>query len=549
MENSTSGAGAGAPPKTGSHTIVRAAGLLMVANLICRILGLLRESVISIVFGMNAQTDVYRMAFSIPDILFFLLAGGVFSSAFLPVFSKYFSDGQEDEAWEVFSTITTFLALVIGGLVVLGEIFTVPLTHLVAPGFSPEKLKLTAHLTRIILPGQISFFLGGVFLAVLNARNHFMALALGPNIYNLGILLGAFLLGPYMGIEGMTWGVLVGAIVGNFIIPVYCLRRMGAHYHWSLNLRHPGVKRVGKLALPVLLGLGLPQVYTFINRMFASTLADGVVSGLENANKLMQAPLGIVGQSISIAVFPALVALAATGKRDEMRHTFSRGLKTLWFLSIPLSLFLMVFATDLIAILMQYRKFTAADTELTAQMLVMLSIGMFAFSSQALLNRAFYAVQNTLTPVLIGTGTTVIFIGLNFALRGPLQHRGLALAGSLAAMIHVVWMLWVLRRRTGLYVEGLPRSLAKILTASLLAAAAGWGVRFLIATHLGGFLTASWQMALANLLVAGGAGAAIFLGAARLLRCEELQSALEILRRRRRRASKAPQTPETTAAA
>jgi putative peptidoglycan lipid II flippase len=520
----------------------------MVANLSSRILGLGRESVIAIVFGMNAQTDVYRQAFRIPDLLFFLLAGGVFSSAFLPVFSKYLSEGKEDDAWEVFSTITTFLALFIGALVLLGEVFTEPLMWVVAPGFSPEKKALTAHLTRIILPGQISFFLGGVFIAALNARNHFMAMAIGPNIYNLGILLGALLLGPYMGIEGMTWGVLAGAIVGNFIVPVYSLRRMGARYHWSLNLHHPGVRQVGKLALPVLLGLGLPQAYSFINGIFASTMADGVVSGLENANKLMQAPLGVVGQAISIAVYPTLVALAVAGQRDEMRHTFSRGLKTLWFLSIPISLFLMVFATDLIAILMQYNMFTAANTELTAQMLVLLSIGMFAFSSQSLLNRAFYAVQDTLTPVLVGTGSTVIFIGLNCALSKLWQHQGLALAGSIAAVLHVVWMLLVLRRRTGLYVEGLGLSLVKILTASGLAATAGWGVRFLITTHLGGFLTASWQMALANLLVAGGVGTAVFLGAARLLRCEELQNAVAILKRRRR-SSKGPQTPEPNATA
>jgi putative peptidoglycan lipid II flippase len=549
MENSTTDAGPVPPPKTTTHTVARAAGLLMVANLSSRILGLLRDTVIAVVFGQNAQTDVYRQAFRIPDALFFLLAGGVFSSAFLPVFSRYLSEEKEDDAWEVFSTITTFLALGVGALVLLGEVFTEPLTYLVAPGFSPEKRALTAHLTRIILPGQISFFLGGVFIAVLNARNHFVTMALAPNIYNLGILLGALLLGPYMGVEGMTWGVLAGAIVGNFLLPAYSLRRMGARYHWSLNLRHPGVKQVGKLALPVLLGLGLPQAYSFINGIFASTMADGVVSGLENANRLMQAPLGIVGQAISIAVYPTLVALAIANKHDEMRHTFSRGLKTLWFLSIPLSLFLMVFSTDIVALLMQYGKFKAADTELTAQMLVLLSIGMFAFSSQSLLNRAFYAVQNTLTPVLVGTGSTVLFIGLNYALSHLWQHRGLALAGSIAAMLHVIWMLLALRRRTGLYIEGLPQSLAKILTASGLAAAAGWGMRFLIDTHLGGFLTASWQMALANLLVAGGAGAAVFLGAAQLLRCEELQSALEILRRRRRRAAKASKTPEPTATA
>ncbi|HBF32999.1 TPA: murein biosynthesis integral membrane protein MurJ [Candidatus Sumerlaeota bacterium] len=506
----------------------------MAANLLCRILGLLRETVISKWFGQNGLTDVYTAAFRIPDFLFFLLAGGVFSAAFIPVFSKYMTEGKEDDAWEVFSTVTTFLTLTVAVLVVLGEIFAdklIPL--LVAPGFTAEKLQQTAHLTRIILPGQISFFLGGVFIAVLNVRGEFLTLALGPNIYNLAIIAGGFLLRRWIGIEGLCWGVLVGAVVGNFLLPVYSLRKSGARYRFSLNLRHPGVRQVGALALPVLLGLSLPQAFAIINTWFASSLQDGVVTALERANKIMQAPLGIVGQAISVAIFPTLAALAARGDQEGLRKTFSRGLKTLWFLTIPIACIMIPLAHDIVAILLQYGKFTGANTDLTAEILVCFSIGLFAFSSQALLNRAFYAVRDTITPVLIGTGSTILFIALNFALRGPFQHRGIALAGSLAAMVHAAWMLFVLRRRTGIYVEGLVPALIKTLVAAFVGGVAAWIARALAQDNLP--VSATWSIALTGLIAGGLAGAGVYIAAAKALKCEELNEAWTLVQRRLRR--------------
>ncbi|MCX7012081.1 MAG: murein biosynthesis integral membrane protein MurJ, partial [Candidatus Sumerlaeota bacterium] len=366
-------------------------------------------------------------------------------------------------------------------------------------------------------------------------RGNFLAPALGPIIYNLGILIGGFALRRQIGVAGLSWGALAGAFVGNLLLQAAYLRRSGVRFRWSLNLRHPGVIQVGKLALPVLLGLSLPQVYILINRAFGSELQHGVVSALDNANRLMQAPLGIFAQAISIAVFPTMAALAARGEMGELRRRFSQGLRAMWFFSLPASLLMMVLARDIVTVLYQYRKFTPEDTLITSQALIFYCIGLFAFSSQAILNRAFYAVQDTLTPVIIGTLTTVVFIGLNFALIHPLAHMGLALAGSLAAVVHMLWMLWMLKRKTGIAADGLGASFARMLAASAFAAGVGWLARVWID---GSLLPAAWDprlRALAILLPVSAIAGSVFLALAWLLGNEEMRLAWEMVAARLRR--------------
>ncbi|MCX7043881.1 MAG: murein biosynthesis integral membrane protein MurJ [Candidatus Sumerlaeota bacterium] len=521
------------------HRVVRAAGLLMAANLVSRVLGQLRDTAIAAWFGQNAFTDVYCAAFQIPDLLFFLLAGGVFSSAFVPVITKYFSDGQDEEAWKVFSILATLLTIAIGALVVFGEVLARILTPLMAPGLSDWKLDLTANLTRIILPGQVCFFLGGLFMAIYYVRGRFLIPAVAPIVYNLGIIIGGWLgvrlMGERQGVTGLAWGALAGAFIGNFVLPVIFLPGIGARFRVSLNLKHPGVRRVGMLALPVLLGLSLPQVYAIINKMFGSTLQEGVITALDRANRQMQAPLGIFAQSICIAVFPAMAAMAARGEREQLNRAFGQGLRALWFISLPLSLVMMILSTDIVTVLLQYRHFTAANTEMTAQALVFYCVGLFAFSSQSLLNRAFYAVQDTVTPVIIGTLTTVVFVALNFALIHPMAHRGLALAGSLASIVHTIWMLGVLKKKTGIAVSGLAAAFARTLLAALVAAGIGW----LIYTGANAWLHSSTLdprlASLCRIFAVCLASGGVYLAAAKALRIEEMDFTLQLVARRLRR--------------
>jgi len=522
-----------------THNILRAAGLMMAANFLSRILGLLRNTAIAAWFGQNAFTDVYTVSFIIPDLLFFLFAGGVFSSAFVPVFTRYISDGEEEKAWEVFSISTVLLTLVIGLLVVLGIIFAPQLSPLAAPGFKSWQLTFMSRLIRILLPGQICFFLGALLMAVHYVKGRFLAPALGPIVYNLGILAGGWI-GHYAwggdyGVAGLAWGALAGAIMGNLILPLVLLRGTGVRFRFSLNLRHPGMVKVGKLALPVLIGLSLPQVFAIINRWFASGLSAGSATALERANQLMQAPLGIFAQGISVAIFPALAALAAQGQQGELQRTFSRGLKSLWFISLPLSLLMIVLAPDIVRILLQYRRTTQADASLVSNVLVFYCLGLFAFSCLQILNRIFYAVHDTLTPAIVGTISTVIFVALNFLLIGPMNARGLALAGSIAAIAHLAFMLLVLRWRTGLVVEQIWPSFLKITAAALVAGGVAFFVRHgLFALPMAETLSAR-MLSLASLFIVTALGGLAFVAMAMILRIEEMSYVTQILLRRFRR--------------
>lgn len=521
-----------------SKTVIRAAGLLMAANLLSRVLGLLRNTAIAAWFGQNEFTDVYTHSFKIPDSLFFLFAGGVFSAAFVPVMTRYVSKGEDEEAWKVLSIATTLIAIVIGSLVVLMMIFAHPLAALISPGFAPWQIDMMAHLTRILLPAQICFFLGALFMAAHFVKGRFWAPALGPLVYNVAIIIGGFigwkLLGEERGIEGLTWGALIGAILGNLILPLVLLRGTGVRIAFSLNLKHPGIRMAGKMALPVLLGLSLPQVFSLVNGFFATLLGDGIVTALDRANHLMQAPLGIFAQAISMAIFPTLAALAARGERDELQRTFSRGIRSLWFLSFPLSFLMIALSEDIVRLLLQYGRFGEVDRIVTSQALAYYCLGLFAFSCLAILNRIFYAMQDNWPPAITGTLSTVVFVILNIILIKPFGHRGLALAGSLAAIFHLILTLAVLRKKADIKVEGLGLSFGKIAIASLACAAVAWAVKSGM-IHLFAFISIPMKIqSLLTLMAATTLGGLAFLGLAKALRMEEMEYALGMVARRRK---------------
>lgn len=517
--------------------VVKAAGVMVLATLASRILGQLRESAIATWFGQNATTDIYKAAFKLPDLMFYLIAGGALSAAFIPVFTQYIKEEREDEAWVVFSTVATFLALAMAVFVAAGEIFARPLVALLAPGFSAEpwKLDATAHLTRIILPSQFCFMLGALLMATLYVRGKFLVPALGPIIYNLCILVLGALLHRRLGTAGLCWGVLLGAFTGNFLLQALFAARAGVRYRPMLRLRHPGVVKVGKLALPVILGLSLPQTFSFINTMFASLLAGGTITALDNANKLMQIPLGIFGQAISIAVFPAMSMLAARGEMDGFRRTFMQGTRAMWFITLPISLLMIVVAPEFVSLILGWGKFTAENTRITAIALGVYSAGLFAFSCQSILNRAFFALHDTLAPMIIGTLTTVIFVGLNFLLIRRFDYVGLAAAGSLAAVINMAWMLIALRRKVAYPARVLAGGVARITLAAAGAMAVGYGARWALARAIPAFDPHHAKLAaMVMIAVVMTAGGAAYLVLARLLHCEEMDYALGMLLRRRR---------------
>lgn len=533
---------AGAP-----RDISRAVGLISAMVLLSRLLGFVRDAIIAAMFGQNAITSAYLYAFTLPDTLWMLVAGGAFYAAFVPVITEYFTHGDEVAAWKTYSIITTFLFVCLSVLIPLGWIFAEPLIrHVIAPGF-PERafvegfgevrpLAMAVEMTRIVLPAQYCFFLGTLMMGMLQAKKRFLMPALGPVIYNLGIILGGVAFSWKLGIMAFSWGALAGAVVGNLLLQIWAIRGLGARFRPSLELSFPGVKRAGKLVLPVIFGVSLPQVSQIVNGMFVANVASGK-SILEYTNRLMQLPLGIFGQAIGIAVLPTLSQQAAQGDLPAFRRTLNYGVRLALFLTVPTSILLIVLARPLIAAVYQRGSFTEADTASAVPALALYALGVAAWSAQAVLARAFYARSDTWTPVLAGTFVTFcVFVPLNFLLTPffnvpgtPALTRGPALATSIAATVNTVLLLvFAGRRMGGINSRRILVSLLRVLTASVPMALVSWYVYLIVQSYTG---DGTWA-AFGQLFSAGVLGLAVFLAAAMLLRCEEVGELRGLIRRR-----------------
>lgn len=449
------------------------ASAIMVASLfLSRVLGILRDTVMTANFGVGLETDAYRLAFQIPDLIFFALAGGALSSAFIPIFSEYLHTDKEDDAWKLFSIVATLMSLIILAVIVGLWIFADPVARMVAPGKADEVIPLIVQMSRIVLPAQLAFFVGGLMFGTLYAKQQFAVPGLGPNVYNLGIIFGALVISNFVvpGIVGMSWGALSGAIVGNIVIPLFAMRKIGARFKPSLDMSHPGVKKVFKLMLPVVLGLSLPGVYGLIMQAFGSYYQAGVNTALDLSNKLMQAPLGVFGQSLALAVFPTLSQFFAQENMEGYRNQLASTLRTVLYITVPVSVLMWVFSPDIVAVAFAYGKGQNADLTALIDCLRMFSIGIFAWCMQPVLMRGFFAIQNSVTPVLLGTVTTAAFLGLTFALKAtPLEFRALPLASSISAILLAAMLLIAVRSKIGgIDMKGILDTLIKSAAAALL---------------------------------------------------------------------------------
>lgn len=494
----------------------------MASLFLSRILGILRDTVMTAKFGVGQDTDAYRLAFQIPDLLFFAVAGGALSSAFIPVFSEYFHTNRKSEAWKVFSVVTTVMSLLLLVLIAGAWIFALPLAKLIAPGKPDEVLPLIAQMSRILLPAQFAFFVGGLMFGTLYARKVFAIPGLGPNVYNLGIIAGAFFLSAFVtpGIVGMTWGALVGAIIGNLVIPLFALIKLGAEFKPSLDISHPGVKKVFKLMIPVVLGLSLPGVYGLIMQIFGSYYAAGINTALDLSNKVMQAPLGIFGQALALAVFPTLSQFFAENKMDAFRTQLEASLRTVLYLTVPVSAAMFVLAPEMVAVLFSWGKASTTDLSALVSSLQMFSIGVFAWCLHPTLMRAFFALQQTVTPVVLGTFTTAIFLGLVFGLKETsLSYLALPLASSISAIcLSIMFSVAIKNKIGGLNLGELLTAFGKCALASALMGGLMFGISLGWKIPAG---TAGNMMGIVKLAVLGCAGGWVYYAATRAMKMKE----------------------------
>lgn len=456
-------------PRPQGSGLAQAAALVMGAYVLSRVLGLVREMVISHQFGTSRALDAYRAAFSIPDLIFALIAGGALGSAFIPTFTSYLAQHKEDEAWQVASAVLNLAFLCLTSAALIVGIFAPQLVPLIVPGFvnDADSLSLTTDLVRIMLISPILAGISGIVMGILNSYQHFLLPALAPVVYNLGIIGGAVLLAPSMGVRGLAVGVACGAAL-HLLIQLPGLLRLSGSYRAVLGLQHPGVREVGRLMLPRVFGLAAMQVNYVVNTILASLLKAGSLAALTFAWQLTMLPWGIFAMAISTVSFPTLAAAAAREEMEALKTTLSAALRTILYLTLPAGVGLFVLREPLVSLLFQRGQFDADSTQAVSWALAFYAPGLFALAVTEILTRAYYALHDTRTPVLIAVTTVAINVALSLAFIGPLGHGGLALAATLANTGETVVLLAVLRRRLeGLDDQQVALSAARAAAASL----------------------------------------------------------------------------------
>ena len=511
---------------TTSRRVAGAALVVMAFFVISRFTGLAREIIIGARFGTSAEYDAYLAAFRVPDLLFQLVAGGALGSAFIPVFAGYWVKGEKSGAWLLFSRVLNLVTLLLVVLALTAILFAQPLVSgLIAPGFAPGQQALTVQLMRIMLMGTVVFGASGLVMGALNATQHFLWPAAAPVVYNLAIIASAWWLAPRMGIAGLGYGVVAGAL-GHLLVQLPQLLRTGVVYTPSADLRDAGVREVLRLMGPRVLGLFFVQMQFLVNTILASGLATGSLSALNYAWLIMLLPLGIFAQSVATAVFPTFAAQIAAGDADALRRTLSQTLRTVLFLIIPSAVALLAFGPMIVRLLLERGSFTAESTALVAYALAFYALGLVGHASLEIMVRAFYALHNTWTPVLVGVAAMALNILLSIWWVRSLGFGGLALANSTATLLEALLLLILLRRRLG-GVDG--RALALSVGRTALAAGVMGAALYPLA-QWAAIQAAGMQMAADAIALLG--GVALFIGVSALLRAPELGQVVALARRR-----------------
>jgi putative peptidoglycan lipid II flippase len=440
---------------TANRQIARGAGLVMAAFALNNLVGLARQVIVLDAFGTTGEMDAFLAANRVSETLFTLVAGGALASAFIPTFTSLLVKDDQRGAWKLASAIANLILLILTLAAILAAVFA-PLIvrYILAPGFSanPAQEELTVRLLRLMLPSTVLFGLSGLVIGILNSKQIFFMPALAPTMYQLGMIFGVLVLSPSLGIFGLAWGVLLGSAL-YLMIQVPVVLRQGGQYFATLGLKIPAVREVGRLMVPRLLGLAFVQLNFWVNIWLASRLAEGSVTGLVVAFTLMLMPQVLIAQSIAIAALPTFSAQYAQNKMNEMRSSLATTLRSVILLSVPASLGLILLREPLIRLLYQRGEFTPLSTQLVAWALLWYAVGLVGHSVVEIMVRAFYAMRDTKTPVLIGVvamSLNVIFSVLFlawFTRLGWMPHGGLALANSLATVLEMVALLYFMRGR------------------------------------------------------------------------------------------------------
>lgn len=519
----------------------KAAGIIGLAVMCSRVLGLIREQIFAALFGGGRFMDAFTAAFRIPNLLRDLFGEGALSTAFVTTFSKTAATDGDAAAWQLANKVITLAVLALSALTLLGIWLSPWIVAYLTPGFDAEKAELTITLTRIMFPFILLVSLAAVVMGMLNARNVFGMPAMASSFFNLGSIIGGVLIGywldPHWGPRALV-GLAIGTMIGGALqlgVQLPSLARLGYVFRPDFHWRDSGVKAVLYLMGPSVIAASATQINVMVNTVFASSLGDGPVFWLNIAFRLMQLPLGLFGVALGTVSLPLLARMAAAGNTEAFRSELARSMRLSFLLTLPATIGLMLLAEPIMSVLYQHGKFGAVETAQAAAALRFYAVGLCGYAALKVLINAFYAIDKRRTPMLI----SFLAVGLNLLLNWVFTfqlgwgHRGLAFSTGCIATINFLILYWLMRRHLKhLETTAMLALFSKALMAGSVLALTCWaGQHWLLADWpIMPFLPKLGAL-LATIIVAG----CSFFVCALLLRIPELDALMAAVRRRLKR--------------
>jgi len=419
------------------HSALSATVLLMSAIMFSRVIGYIREAYIAWAFGAGHQTDAYVAAFTLPDWLNYVVAGGTASITFISIFTRYTSEGREEEGRKAFSVVITLMTSVLVVGIGLLEIFTPQIERLLFPHFAPEQLELCVYLTRILLPAQIFFYVGGIVSAVLLSRRLFLFPALGPIFYNVFIILGGITLSGRLGIASLAVGAVAGGFVGPFLINAFGASKTGIGYRPSFDHRDPGFREWVRLSIPLMLGVSLVTADDWILRYFASG-GTGDITRLNYAKRLFAVPIAVLGQATGQASLPFFAKLFGEKKLQEFSRTVNDSVYRVSAAAFLVTAWMMAAALPIVDLVYRRGRFHFSDSRETALYFFWFALSLAFWAAQGLYARGFYAAGDTLTPMIAGTIITLASLPVYSWLFHKYSVIGLAISSDIGIVANTV---------------------------------------------------------------------------------------------------------------
>ncbi len=507
------------------RALAKSFGIISLSTFLSRILGLFRDVFSASLFGASLVWDAFLVAFMIPNLLRRLLGEGALTSSFVPVFTEYLEKKSKKEAWQLVSVVSSVLLVGLVLIVLLG----VWITSLLLDNFSFSfKVDLILRLTRIMLPYIFFISLVALSMGILNSFKHFAIPSLSPIILNICWIAALFFICPRFGqkleqkILGLALGILLGGMIQLAVqIPILIKKGFNrSNIGFNLDLNHPGLRRIGRLMAPAVLGLAIVQINIVIDIILGLILGNGAVSALYYGNRLMQFPLGVFAIAMGTAVLPTMSSHVARNDIPRLKQTLSLALRVVFFITIPAAIGLIVLRFPIIRALFQRGHFTSLSTSRAAATLLFYSIGLFAYAGVKIIVPCFYSLQDTSTPVKIGALALGSNIILNLILMWPLREGGLALATAISSMINFCVLFLILRKKIGsLDGKRIISSFSRILLSASLMGVFCWSISRTVLLY-----PASLSRQLLNIFILVLGGVFTFFAASFVFRVEELRT-------------------------